>query len=391
MFNATVDRTVNTSGCSVNNKSDTIPASEAVHKLKLNGTFVESFAPVMAPVPTPEAGRPMPPVPANATWVGHISKGPARPVPAPYNLEVEFATPAGSTSAIVKLDFDRGAMDPAAYWENPGQWRYFLASQMALALGVDKRRIDIVSIDPINFTTVIRFKQLFADEAATGRGVHAEYLAKLFSNLIYGKRLDKFALLAAIDVNKPVQIDVQQVMAPATVPRLIAQLKIAADVPKLVGAPGGLAGYAQTLMQELVGLSGVSNEQIQLVSLEPWLGVSVTEVLARVRFLGKSNTYADETVNPLTAIMRVKRAMEKPDSPLYKLPVLKGVDATFPIQRDPSEGRGPAKPWFNDTRYFKVPQFLNTPPVMNTRPIIIPTLLVASPVNQTYTRIPKRL
>jgi hypothetical protein len=385
-----VDGTVNTTGCSVKDKNNVvIPAEEAIHKLKRNGTFVESFAPVMAPVPTPESGRPMPPVPPSHTELAEI-KPIARPAPEPWKIEEHWDIPGAEAVALTKFEFNRGALDRAAYWENPGQWKYFLASQIALALKIDKRRIEIVAVDPISFIATVRFRQYFASDAARGDvAPNAEFLAKTFANMVYAKQMAAWSLLTAIDTNKPISIDISQVRVKSPLAHLTAQLRIGANVTALAEDP---TPFANQLIGELHNVTGADTAQIQLVSLKPWIGVSVTEVVAEVKFVGKNSTLADEEVNPMTAIMRVKRALESHNGVAVRnYPILRRADPTYPIQRDWSKGGGAPEPWFNDTSSYRVPRYIATPQ-FTSRPIILPTLLVGTPVNQTYSKyglIPK--
>lgn len=359
-------------------------SSEKEELLKLPTQIRESSAsptPYVNKTAIEEAKAAKPPVfPANATVIP-VMVGPNVPVgkavapPSVYKF-----TP---STAFAEVDF-KLRMDKAKYWSDPSNFQTDLLHDISASLSIPTRRLQIVKIDPQSLIVNLKIKQAgsqdFINTVATSPVAHAEALAVLFKNMHIKRRFKRnLKVLNNIDTAFNVKYTVSEATLPILA-GLTAQLKIATDVRKTLKR---LPAFVDRFIADVSAVTGVFDNQVKILSIKPWMGTSLHHVVVAFKITSRPDTLSDVEVNPMTALMRLKRSIRTPSSSLYQRRVLKGVDASFPLQRDlNNEPLVPYKSWSENPNEYQLAEYHRVD-TMTHKPIVIPTLLVGSAVNET--------
>lgn len=295
----------------------------------------------------------------------------------PKDLEANLNFSPADAIATVHFQLDCNRHD---YWRDPANFKWQLLQDIAQVVKVNSQRVKIVNIDPQTMDVTFKILQAYAADMVSAKAAHAEALARAFYNFHVLKNYSGFKLLSKVNAKVPVKYAVEQVPMPILA-GIRAQIMIGADV-RAVSA--NVASYLKGLASDIAKVAGVKDTQVVITYAVPYGGVSLHSFLVEFKFISRPDTLADKEVNPMTALSSFKKAMDNKDSLLYKLGSLKDIDTTFPLQRNLNDA--PLRPytsWVEDPLQYQPAPLYEAQPDMTHKPIVIPTLLVGAPVNQT--------
>ena len=350
----------------------------------INPTAVQSSIPnaiIVSAAPTvPFEGYTevkLPEIPRNATVKAQII-----PLAVPPSNPKSLADPVTFTpaDALATLTF-RLLTNRQDYWKDPANFKWQLTQDIAQVIKAPARRVKILNIDPHVLTVTVAIKQAFIEDLANQNAtIHAELLARNFYNFQASRQYGNYTILSAIDPKFAVKYTVEKVRMPL-VAGIPARIKVGANVRAV---SGNIGNYLKDIQTDIAKVAGVKENQVVITSVQPYGGVSLSSFVVEFRVTSRPDTFADEEVNPMTALATLKRAMDDKNSALYKTSTLKDIDAAYPLQKNMNEEPlVPYKSWVEDPREYQTAPLYMAKPDLTHKPIIIPSILVAAPVNQT--------